>query len=190
MSKYDNLYESEEEDNSIAEYGKCTKQKSLNAYFRLRASNRFVDSQLKRLENLVAQGILVDRVGCRLFKKFLYYDSYTRKSKLMRVVDCYLLCDEMLSMRNLMTDEYRISYLGKLCEDEDWQEKIKRAVKSDNKYKSNYAMSKTREVVRELRKECLYEIECHEDYSKFNTEIITQTRRIKHYLKEIYESIR
>lgn len=190
MSKYDSLYESDEEENTTAEYGKCTKQKSLNAYFKLRATNRFVDSQLKRLNNLVAQAILVDRVGCKLFKKFLYYDSYTKKSNLVRVVDCYLLCDEMLSMKNLMTDEYRLCYLSVLSRDKVFERKIERAVNHDYKYKCNYAMSKTKEVIRELKKECLEEIECHEDYSKFNSEILSQSRRIKHYLKEIYESER
>lgn len=186
---YDDLNNSEDEETSVQQYGKCTTKKSLQSYFRLKLRNRFVENQIKRIDSLVAQAILVDNIACRLFKKFLKYDNYSKRSDLVQYLDCYLLCDSLLYTGQFRINENRIQNLILLSPTTEWEEKIEKAIHHDYKYNCVLSMSTTRSVIRDLKRDCLEEIECHEHYYEFTRAVASKSRRIKHFLGDIYDTI-
>ena len=111
MSEYRELYNdddySDPEDNSS--YRRCTKRKTLTAYFRLKLRKDYIDNQLRRLNSLTRKEILRDYVGYTLFKRYLKNEP--ESSMIMRLLKCYFISSDLLSSEYINTDDERITKL-------------------------------------------------------------------------------
>lgn len=105
-------------------------------------------------------GIINSTVGKRLLKSFLAVGHRNDKSNVSILLDCYDLCERVLS--NISSYDGLLDDLAEVCPSYKWEQRITQATTSPAR----------QAALLELKKECLASIECDVDFHRFRRELL------------------
>lgn len=111
--------------------------------------------------------LIVHSTGKNLFRNFLRIGYRQDKSEAMVHLECFEMCDKFLRNINLIREQAAIDDLLSLCPSYSWEQKITDAIET---HSMNHHV--IREVLNDLKDECVHSIECHNDYDRFRRELL------------------
>lgn len=192
MSEYkpiiDNSDSSEDEDFSSLKYGKCTKRKTLGAYFKQRIKKYYVDNQMKRIYEMNVTDTLTDHKAFALFKRFLNREG--NDSEVISLIECISICKEIIGANKLD----RLTRLIQICPKgryEDQRVEIVEAYTHDVRNNNLTKMSCFRKLIETMytvEMICFHTIEKNSVYINFKRELRYGSRKLRQHLGEMYEA--
>lgn len=121
--------------------------------------------QIETFAMMNVNGLVNNSIGNNLLKTFLKIGHRTDKSNALLLLECYELCDKMLS--NIESHRDHLDDLLELCPSFVWEQRLNDA--TDDEDQPN---ERVKEVLGELKKECLNSIECDNDFQRFRLELL------------------
>lgn len=106
--------------------------------------------------------LIVNTTGKTLFQNFLRIGHRHDKSEAMVHLECFEMCDKFIRNINLIKDQDSIDDLFSLCPSFVWEQKITDAISTNS----------TRQVLNDLKRECVHSIESQNDYDRFRRELL------------------
>lgn len=121
--------------------------------------------QIEHFAMMNVQTLIVHPAGKKLFEKFLTIGHHTDKSEAMELLNCYDLCDKVLKNRHPFQDQDVLDDLKSICPNFTWEDRITNQIENNN-------LNHFRQVLKDLKRECVHSIECHHDYDRFRRELL------------------
>lgn len=135
---------------------------------RAQLSNWEIESHaLKRVES-----ILRNEESKQLLREFLQKGHRNDKSEALIRLECYELCDRILS--DLERNQKYLDDLIEMCETVSWEEKINSARQAATPNEVNRQLE---EVLSALKKDCVHEMECNNDFNRFRRDLVAKYRK-------------
>lgn len=122
---------------------------------------------MKRVES-----ILRDEKSKQLLKQFLQKGHTNDKSSAMIRLECYELCDRILS--DLDGKEMFLDDLIEMCDTVAWENRIQNARTADTADEVNWRLE---EVLNALKKECVNQMESDHDFTRFRLDLVKQYKK-------------
>lgn len=116
--------------------------------------------EIETFSAMNVDGLVNSIVGKRLLKSFLAVGHRSDKSNVSILLDCYDLCERVLSNINAYDDH--LDDLAEVCPSYKWEQRITQANTSPAR----------QTILLELKKECLSSIECDVDFHRFRRELL------------------
>lgn len=124
--------------------------------------------QVEEFSMMSASALVTHLVAKPLFRNFLRIGHRTDKSNALLSLECYELCDKIIN--NASADNAEdVDALIELCPSYDWEERVNDAIESDKKINDKRNL---RQLLHELKRECVRSIECHNDFDRFRKELL------------------
>lgn len=129
--------------------------------------------QIEQFCMMSLSGVITHPLAKSLFRTFLRIDHRTDKSNALLSLECFELCDKIITSNTISSMTINvddIDALMELCPSFDWEEKINDAIESDKQQvcdKCNLT-----KILQELKQECVRNIECHNDFDRFRRELL------------------
>lgn len=121
--------------------------------------------QIEHFSMMNTSTLICHPIGKRLFANFLRIGHQHDKSEAMLHLECFDLCDNFLTNTRMIRDKEMIDDLLGLCPSYLWEERITNAINEKNSIDIY-------QVLKELKHECVQNIECHNDYDRFRRELL------------------
>lgn len=123
--------------------------------------------QIESFAMMNVNGIIHNDEANKLLKTFLQIGHRSDKSNALLLLECYELCERILSD----LDGYRdhLDDLFELCPSFLWEQKINDACEADT---PDHIQRLLNEVLTALKKECVGNIECDHDFTRFRRELL------------------
>lgn len=123
--------------------------------------------QIESIAMMNVTGIIQNAEANKLLKTFLQIGHRSDKSNALLLVECYELCERVLGD----CDSYRdhLDDLFELCPSFLWEQKINDACDAAT---PDHIHHQLEEVLRALKKECVNNIECDHDFTRFRRELL------------------
>lgn len=140
-------------------------QKEINASVsRSKLTNGGIESHaMKRVES-----ILKNEESKKLLREFLQKGHKNDKSAALVRLECYELADRI--SYDLERNQKYLDDLIEVCETILWEEKINRAREADS-------LDELKEVLSALKVDCVREMECNHDFTRFRRNLIEKYRK-------------
>lgn len=120
--------------------------------------------QIETLTMMNVHGLIDNQLGNKLLKTFLKIGHRSDKSNALLLLECCEICDRTLS--DLSSYEDYIDDIFEVCPSFIWEHRINAACEDDN------IECELKEVLEALKKECISNIECDNDFSRFRRELL------------------
>lgn len=123
--------------------------------------------QIEAYAMMNVTGIIHNAEANKLLKTFLQIGHRSDKSNALLLLECYELCERILAD----LDEYRdhLDDLLELCPSFLWEQKINDACDADPPDRVHRLLD---EILTALKKECVGNIECDHDFTRFRRELL------------------
>lgn len=123
--------------------------------------------QIESYAMMNVNGIIHNAEANKLLKTFLQIGHRSDKSNALLLLECYELCERILGD----LDSYRdhLDDLFELCPSFLWEQKINDACEADT---PDHIQRLLKEVLTALKKECVGNIECDHDFTRFRRELL------------------
>lgn len=141
----------------------------------------FINSQLEKLQHMTLIGIINDPISRKVLGKYIQLGHRSDCDSMIKL-KCYLLCSNILDNSKLIKETEVIDNLIELCPSYLWEQKLKHNFIQHNKNQSKDIKS----MLTFLKRESIIELECHQDYHRFISDISSKSKIIKMILKNIY----
>lgn len=113
--------------------------------------------------------LIVNTSGKTLFRNFLRIGHRHDKSEALVHLECFEMCDKFIRNINLIIDQDSIDDLYSSCPSFLWEQRITDAIQKST---PDHRSHNTRQVLNELKRECVHNIESHNDYDRFRRELL------------------
>lgn len=124
--------------------------------------------QIEHFAMMNVSSLIVHSTGKTLFQNFLRIGHCDDKSEAMVHLECYELCEKFLRNIQMIEDNDDVEHLLSVCPTFVWEQRITNA-KINN---SSDQRDGIRQVLNDLKRECVHSIECHNDYDRFRRELL------------------
>lgn len=121
--------------------------------------------QIEHIALMNVSTLVVHPNARKLFENFLRIGHRTDKSEAMALLECHELCDRFLQNLHLIHDSESIDDLLSLCPSFALEEKLLSSIQSAD-------LPSVRRCLIDLKRECINNIECHNDYDRFHRELL------------------
>lgn len=129
--------------------------------------------QIEHILTMSVSTLLVHQTAKTMLQNFFRIGYTTEKSEAMILLECHDMCNRILSNENLIYDQYMMNDLLGLCPTYAWEQKITTAVRNI----TPNAKQEIAQALNELKLECIYSIESHNDYDRFRRELLRKIRK-------------
>lgn len=127
--------------------------------------------QIEQFCTMSASAIVIHPVANRLFRNFLHIGHRTDKSNALLSLECHELCDKIINNTTSNNGDDDIDTLIELCPSFEWEEKVNDAIASDKRTRNTHKRNLT-QLLLELKRECVHNIACHNDFDRFRKELL------------------
>lgn len=124
--------------------------------------------EIEHFATMRVSSLITHATGKTLFMNFLKIGYRTGKSEAMAHLECHDLCDKILKNIRLIRNDDLVEDLLGMCPSFTWEEKINDAIQN---YGTDHG-HEIRQVLNDLKRECIFSIECHNDYERFRRELM------------------
>lgn len=125
--------------------------------------------QIEHFAMMNVQTLMAHPTGKKLFENFLSIGHLEDQSESMTHLNCFDMCEKILHNRHLIQDQDFLDEFLSSCPSFVWEERINDAI--------NQSDHDLRQVIRDLKRECVHSIECHNDYDRFRRELLRKIGR-------------
>lgn len=123
--------------------------------------------QIESYAMMNVNGIIHNAEANKLLKTFLQIGHRSDKSNALLLLECYELCERILS--DLDSHRDHLDDLLELCPSFLWEQKINDACDADTSDDVHRLLD---EILMALKKECVGNIECDHDFTRFRRELL------------------
>lgn len=109
--------------------------------------------------------LVVHSTGRKLFENFLRIGHHTDKSEATSLLECHEMCDKFLRNLHLIHSPESVDDLFALCPSFECEQRLASSIHSDD-------LQSVRQGLIELKRECIHNIESHNDYDRFRRELL------------------
>lgn len=126
--------------------------------------------EIEHFATMNVSTLIVHSTGKTLFRNFLRIGLRHDKSETMVHLDCFEMCNKFLRNITMIQDQDSVDDLLGLCPSYLWEQKITDAIQnSSSNYRNHVHL---RQVLIDLKHECVHSIERHNDYDRFRRELL------------------
>lgn len=129
--------------------------------------------QVEQFAMMSVSAIVMHPTANPLFHNFLRIGHRTDKSGALLSLECYELCDKIINNTSSNNAD-DIEALIELCSSFEWEEKLNALYGSDKKLHDKYNLM---QLLNELKRECVLNIECHHDFVRFRKELLRKIEK-------------
>lgn len=123
--------------------------------------------QIESYAMMNVNGIIHNDEANKLLKTFLQIGHRSDKSNALLLLECYELCERISGDLDAYRDH--LDDLFELCPSFLWEQKINDACEADTPDRIQRLLN---EVLTALKKECVGNIECDQDFTRFRRELL------------------
>lgn len=123
--------------------------------------------QIESYAMMNVKGIVHNEDSKKLLKTFLQIGHRSDKSNALLLVECYELCERILN--DFESHRDNLDDLLEVCPSFLWEQKINDACEANSTDEIQHQLE---EVLTALKKECIGNIECDQDFTRFRRELL------------------
>lgn len=124
--------------------------------------SNITNEDIKLYIQMQVRGIIHNKKSNKLFKSYIQSNQTTDESITLKYLEFYEFCESILSDSDSL--QYYVPQLLEICPEEIWKQKIDVARAVDANVGNNLQL---KEVLDELKDECLLNIEHERDFNKY-----------------------